>query len=160
MAYLPNTDDVEDRSEYPVIPKGAYKAVIEQSVQEESKNGFPMLKVEAVIIEGPHEGHKLVDRFLLDHENEQAKNIGLRKLKQLKLAVGKPQARDESELWDVPVLMLVGMEESKSGEFPNKNRINGFKPLGGEVVKPATIATATPPVHTGGSESPKRSWRK
>ena len=152
---LPNTDHVDERDTFSPIPKGDYRVVVESSEQKDSAKGFPMLNLTCVIIDGEHEGRKLFDMIILRHENEKAEEIGLRKLKQLKLATGKPDAREEHELWDIPVIARVTVEEDKSGQYGPRNRIQSFSPTDRTASAPKKAAESKP-----AATEPKRSWRK
>lgn len=155
---LPDTTNVDERDTFAPIPKGDYRVVVESSEVKDSAKGFPMLNLTCVIIDGEHEGRKLFDMIILRHESEKAEEIGLRKLKQLKLAVGKPDAREEHELWDVPVIARVTVEEDKTGQYGPRNRIQAFSP----VDKAANSRPASKPAATAAAPSSeqKRPWRK
>lgn len=152
---LPDTTNVDERDTFSPIPKGDYRIVVESSEQKDSAKGFPMLNLTCVVIDGEHEGRKLFDMIILRHENEKAEEIGLRKLKQLKLATGKPDATEEHELWDVPVIARVTIEEDKTGQYGPRNRIQSFSPTEKATAAPKKAAEAKPA--TGEA---KRPWRK
>lgn len=165
MALLPNTDNVDEKSSYDPIPAGTYRAVVVETKQVETSKGDPMLKVTLEVIDGQYRGRKIFDNIILAHSNPKTEEIGLRLLKQLKLAAGKPQAREETELWDVPVLAVVRVEEGTDG-YDDKNRVSKFKPIDGTATSTAPAesrATATPPVHAGGGSQQaggkRSSWR-
>ena len=155
---LPDTDHVDERDTFSPIPKGEYRVVVESSEQKDSKNGSPMLVLKVLVIDGDHEGRVIFENLILRHANEKTEEISLRKLKQLKLAVGKPNAREEHELWDVPVLAKVTVEEDKSGEYGPRNRIQAFAPV--EKAAPARSTSKPATEAKAATAEPKRAWRK
>lgn len=160
MSSLPETDHIEDTgNDFELIPPGKYPCIIESSEIKATKaNNGQMLSYVAVIIEGEHEGRKIFGNMMLRHENEKAEEIGLRSLKQLKAAIGKPSSTEESDLWEAPFLAKIGIEKGKNG-YEDRNRIVAFAPIGGETTRAEPVKTATPPPgNTPGART--SSWRK
>jgi len=159
MSSLPPTDHIEDTgNDYELIPPGKYRAIIESSeVKQTSKGNGTMLSYVAMIIDGEFADRKIFGNMMLVHENEKAEEIGLRSLKQLKVAVGKPQSTKEEDLWEVPFVAKVGIEKGKNG-YEDRNKIVAFMPDGEAAPKPAPVKTATPPPSEGSAKKP--SWRK
>jgi hypothetical protein len=142
MTFLPDTTGEELGADYEIIPPGKYPVKIVQSEITTTKSGHLWFKVELLIWKGELAGRKLFDGFLLSHDNEKAAQIGLRKLRSIKVAVGKPEAEDDVELWDIPIIADVGFQKDTTGEYSDKNTIRKYlsvEKAGAETTKNATV---------------------
>ena len=88
-------------------------------------------------IAGEHRGRRLWDRFIMEHPNPKAIDMGRLQLASLCRAVGIDAPSDSSDLHDVPVVAIVTQEARKdTGELVN--RIKGYEAAGGpQVTRPS-----------------------
>lgn len=158
MGTLPNDEHIDERSTFETIPAGWYRGVVTQTEQVETKNGGVQLKITFEVIEGEYESRKVFERATLFNDNPKAVEIGLRLIKQLKIAAGKPTSRQEEDFWDIPVLAKVSIEKDKNGQYDDKNRIREFKAIDAAPTQaPAKATAAATP--TSGDGAPKKAWR-
>jgi hypothetical protein len=165
MGHLPSTDDVELKGDYDPVPKGTYEVEIESSEVVETKNEDPMLKLTLAVVKGDFLGRKIFDQFMLDHAtSDKAREIGLRKLKQIKVAIGRPRAEKEEDLWGEPLLAVVKVKTDP--EYGDKNEVVKYLPLSGKFEdEPSKPATKAAPAAGAGETAPseggakKKSWR-
>lgn len=140
MGTLPNTDDVELQAPREILPSGKYLVEIEQSEIVDKENGM-LFRFNVVVLDGDYENRKVFDNFWLEHRNPKAGEIGKRKLKQIKHAIGKPDCEQEEDLWGCPLVAHIDVEEGTNG-YSDKNRIQGFSQADGS--KPSVAKTSAP----------------
>lgn len=131
-----NAAEVEPNSgSYDLIPKGKYKMAITKSDYKAVKSGKGFgLNLEIDILDGQYKGRKLFEWLNIEHQNEEAQQIGQGKLSAICRAVNILDLRDPSQLHDLPFIGAVGIKtDKKSGD--ERNVINSFEALSGKVAK-------------------------
>jgi hypothetical protein len=134
------------------LPAGVYKAEMIRS--EEWNNSYHSgVAMTWAVLDGPQAGQTTVDRVILYGDNERAREVGLRKLKEMSMAMGYhvSHIRDSEELEGKPVVIVVGYGK-KGTEYETRTQISKWYPLaeyenalaryGGD---PQAKANATPP---------------
>lgn len=115
-----------DVPEEKLIPRGTRaRARVESSEIADTKAGDPMLKVRLRIVDGQFAGESLFDQALMDHGNENAKRIGLMRVRDLSRAVGVPDWDQPSELAGRVCEIEVGIEDGRNG-FAAKNIVSRY----------------------------------
>ena len=136
-----NANDVPPSSPsrtYELLPDGRYEVIATASDLREARNGVgTYVQMEFEVVAGDHRGRRLWDRFIMEHPNPKAVDMGRLQLASLCRAVGKASPADSSDLHDVPVVAIVTQEARKdTGELVN--RIKGYEAAGGpQVTRPS-----------------------
>jgi len=119
-------DDVET-VDFSPLAAGEYAAKVVASEIKETKKKDKMLNLTFELV-GDNVGRKIFEMYMLTHENPKVVQIALGKLKSLAEAMDL----DFDELNDTKALhgKLIGIKlkivVDKSGQYPDKNGINGF----------------------------------
>jgi Protein of unknown function (DUF669) len=113
------------------IPAGQYVASIFEASVGPLKSG----KGQAVSLVwevegGEYSGRRIFDRVIIAHESAEAMRIGRAKFKDIATACGVTDAiKDLSVICNKPALVTVKIEEDKTGEYPDKNRVTRVKKI-------------------------------
>lgn len=118
---------VDDRPE--LLPVGKYVAQITDSDVVATKSGTgTMLKLTLEVLDGPLARRKVFDQLNIENANPQAQQIGQRQLSRICKALGINQAIQDSEVLHFkPMVISVGVEEDKSGQYGPQNRIRNYE---------------------------------
>ena len=145
-----NAADVEPTAEYVPLPVGWYKAVFTASEEKPTKaqtGSFLMLTAE--IIEGEHQGRKLIERLNLNNPNSTAVEIAQRTLSGICRAVGVMTPRDSSDLHDKPFMVKVAVKPADGAYGPSNDIKEYADPNSGggaaTSAPSAASASSTPP---------------
>jgi len=120
------------------IPKGWYKATVKSVEPRNNKNGNGShLLVVWEVISGEHQGRKLFDRFTLESvkrnnqgeivPNEQAVQIGHRRLSEMSWALCHPQWDDTDELLGRQCKVLVFVRISE--KYGDSNDVKAYEAI-------------------------------
>ena len=144
-----NAADVEPTAEYTPLPAGWYKAVFTASEEKPTKaQTGSYLQLTAEIIEGEHQGRKLIERLNLNNPNSTAVEIAQRTLSGICRAVGVMTPRDSSDLHDKPFMVKVAVKPA-DGAYGPSNDIKEYADTnsgnGAATSAPADAASSTPP---------------
>ena len=143
-----NAADVEPTAEYTPLPAGWYKAVFTASEEKPTKaQTGSYLQLTAEIIEGEHQGRKLIERLNLNNPNSTAVEIAQRTLSGICRAVGVMTPRDSSDLHDKPFMVKVAVKPA-DGAYGPSNDIKEYaapNSTGPATSAPAAAASSTPP---------------
>ena len=144
-----NAADVEPTAEYTPLPAGWYKAVFTASEEKPTKaQTGSYLQLTAEIIEGEHQGRKLIERLNLNNPNSTAVEIAQRTLSGICRAVGVMTPRDSSDLHDKPFMVKVAVKPA-DGAYGPSNDIKEYADTnsgnGAATSAPAAAASSTPP---------------
>jgi hypothetical protein len=141
-----NAAEVEPTASYEPIPAGWYKAVFTESEEKPTKaQTGSYLQLSAEIIEGEHQGRKLIERLNLNNPNSTAVEIAQRTLSGICRAVGVMTPRDSSDLHDKPFMVKVAVKPA-DGQYSASNEIKEYAATdSGGGTKAAPAAAATPP---------------
>ncbi len=151
-----NADEVEPAGSFEPLPVGKYMVVIEDSDMKDNNAGTGQyLKLTYNVVDGNFQGRKLFENLNLHFddagENEKhatAMKIANGKLRSICFAVGNHTPQDTSELHDIPFVVTVGIQKSKSEAYPEpQNVIRKYEPLNQE---------ATPIITLPGKEAPDK----
>ena len=141
-----NAAEFEPTAEYVPLPAGWYKAVFTSSEEKPTKaQTGSYLQLSAEIIEGEHQGRKLIERLNLNNPNSTAVEIAQRTLSGICRAVGVMTPRDSSDLHDKPFMVKVAVRPA-DGQYSASNEIKEYAATdssGG--TQAASSAAATPP---------------
>lgn len=152
--------NVETTTTYELLPDGDYVCIIEDANMRDTASGGAMLVVEMVVLTGPNEGRKIIDRMNIVNKNETAVDIAKRQYAKLVVAIGKPTALDTEDLKNCRVIAVVKTEQGK-GTYIAKDGTE--RPRGAQNVvkdyKPVTAAQA-PAQAAASPAAKKRPWEK
>jgi hypothetical protein len=146
-----NAAEVEPTVSYEPMPAGWYKAVITASEERPTKaqtGSFLMLTLE--VIEGPHQGRKLIDRLNLNNPNTVAKQIAEGTLSSICRSLNIMKPSTSYDLHDKPLMIKVKVKPA-NGEYGPSNEIANYAPID-KAPAPATAVSggaATPPWKRG-----------
>lgn len=123
-----DANKVEPAKAFDPVPAGEYTAaIIDSSMETNSKGTGEFLKLEFQILDGTHKGRKLYANLNLKNTNEEAVRIARAELSSICRATGILTPNDSVELHNLPMIIKVGMEKRKdTGEM--QNRIKAYKP--------------------------------
>jgi hypothetical protein len=135
-----NTENLGEEGDFDALPTNDYVAIMENSSDEKpnSKGTGSVQSVLWQIIEGNFKGRKLYENFNVRNENIGSVTQALRSINGIRIATGKPDAKDFSELYNIPIIISVEYNESDK-KFPN--RIKKHSPLTSTSPKMATQQT-------------------
>ena len=106
-----------------LVPQRQYAFIISNVEERVSKNGHLMLCFEFTISDGPHEGKKIFENFLVEHPT--AGDFAKRNLKKLSEACLYPKWEDAAELKGKSFCAEVSHKEDNQNNM--KERIGKFK---------------------------------
>lgn len=145
-----DAQSVEPTASYEPIPAGWYKAVFTESEEKPTKaQTGSYLQLTAEIIEGEHQGRKLIERLNLNNPNSTAVEIAQRTLSGICRAIGVMTPRDSTDLHDKPFMVKVAVKPGE-GAYGPSNDIKEYADTnsGGGAVASApepAAAASTPP---------------
>jgi hypothetical protein len=141
-----DANTVEPTAEYVPLPAGWYKAVFTASEEKPTKaHTGSYLQLSAEIIEGEHQGRKLIERLNLNNPNSTAVEIAQRTLSGICRAVGVMTPRDSSDLHDKPFMVKVAVKPAE-GQYSASNEIKEYAATDSQGSAPAaTSGAATSP---------------
>lgn len=141
-----NAEAVEPNVAYEPIPAGWYKCVITSTEEKPTKaQTGSYLEMWMEVIEGDHQGRKLVDRLNLNNPNQQAVDIAQRTLSAICRSVGVMQPRDSSDLHDKPLMVKVAVKP-KTADYDASNEVKGYeRPDSSGAPAQAASSPSTPP---------------
>lgn len=137
MANLGHFDatQIQPGGSYEVVPAGEYRAIVVDSVMENTKSGSgQFLKLSIQIIDGPHSGVVLFDRLNLVNANPKAVEIAQRTLSAICHSVGVLQVQDSAQLHNRPLVIRVsykegGEQDGRGGVYGPSNEIKQYKAI-------------------------------
>lgn len=137
---------VEPTASYEPLPAGWYKAVFTESEEKPTKaQTGSYLQLTAEIIEGEHQGRKLIERLNLNNPNSTAVEIAQRTLSGICRAIGVMTPRDSTDLHDKPFMVKVAVKPG-DGQYGPSNEIKEYAATEGAAPAPAAApAASTPP---------------
>ena len=140
--------NVEPTASYEPLPAGWYKAVFTASEEKPTKaQTGSYLQLSAEVIEGEHQGRKLIERLNLNNPNSTAVEIAQRTLSSICRAIGVMTPRQSSDLHDKPFMVKLAVKPG-DGAYGPSNEIKEYAETGAATsgAAPApTTGAATPP---------------
>ncbi len=123
-----DANKVDPAQAFEPLPAGEYlAAIVDSSMNANSKGNGEYLKLEFQVLDGKHKGRKLYANLNMKNPNEEAVRIARAELSALCRAVGVLTPGDSVELHNLPLVLKVGMEKRKdTGEM--QNRIKAYLP--------------------------------
>lgn len=122
------------------IPDGVYNAEIKSADMKDTKDGTGQYINMSLTVLGPTHANRIVFSMInIVNKNPAAEEIGLRQLKELRIACGIASLRDTDELIGKALKIKVGTQKSES--YGDKNVVKAFMSASGSEMP---IATATP----------------
>jgi hypothetical protein len=114
-----------------LLPPGKYKAEVVNAHIAGTKNGKgQMLNLQYSITEGEYEKRIVFDHIIVQHESVDAQRFGRQKVKDLCDATGITDPVTDVEVFCYkPVVIVLGIEKDRTGQYPDKNKITGVKPV-------------------------------
>ena len=128
-AFDPATEEGTPARE--LLPPGKYKAEVVKAYIAGTKNGKgQMLNLQYSITEGEYERRLVFDHIIVQHESVDAQRFGRQKVKDLCDATGITDPVTDVEVFCYkPVVIVLGIEKDRTGQYPDKNKITGVKPV-------------------------------
>jgi Protein of unknown function (DUF669) len=125
--------DVENEEGTPpreLLPKGKYTAEIIDASVAPTKNGKgQMVHLSWCITEGEHENRYVFQSIIIQHESADAQRFGRQKFKDVCVACGiTDPVSDLSVLQYKPCSLYVVIEQDKTGQYPDKNKVGRVQP--------------------------------
>lgn len=143
---------IEPTGSYDPIPAGWYRVVFTDAEEKPTKaqtGSYLQLSVE--VIEGEHQGRKLVERLNLNNPNQTAVEIAQRTLSAICRAIGVMTPRDSSDLLNKPLMAKVAVKPAQ-GDYSASNEIKGY-----EAPSSAGVASGAPAAPAASSTPP---WKR
>jgi Protein of unknown function (DUF669) len=128
-AFDPATEEGTPARE--LLPPGKYKAEVVSAHIAGTKNGKgQMLNLQYSITEGEYEKRLVFDHVIVQHESVDAQRFGRQKVKDLCDATGITDAvTDVGVFLYKPVVITLGVERDKTGQYADKNKVTSVKPV-------------------------------
>lgn len=143
-------EEVQQKRSYDVLPKGKYRAIINNTAIKPTKAGTgEYLAITFQIIEGDNSGRRIWQNLNLSNPNKTAEDIAKAELNSICVACGiasGTRLQQSEELHDIPIVIDVGLDSKDE----TRNRIYGYE-RDGNVVAPKTKPA---------SSSGKKPWEK
>jgi hypothetical protein len=116
----------EEGTDYGLLPKGVYPAVITDATTAPTRNGAgAMLHLTWQLNEpGPFQNRYVWQSILYQHTSPEATRIGRAKIKDICVACGIAETITDLSVFKFkPCLITVGIEVSKDDDYPPKNKV-------------------------------------
>ena len=143
-----NANEVEPLGPREPIPPAWYKAVAVQGAEKPTKSQTgSYLELAFEVIEGEHQGYRIIDRLNLNNPNSTAVEIAQRTLSSICRAVSVATPRDSSDLLDKTLMIKVKVRPA-TGEYGPQNEISEYAPVGKQTTaasEETSEAKAKPP---------------
>lgn len=137
---------VEPTASYEPLPAGWYKAVFTASEEKPTKaQTGSYLQLTAEIIEGEHQGRKLIERLNLNNPNSTAVEIAQRTLSGICRAIGVMTPRDSTDLHDKPFMVKVAVKPGEGSYGPSNDIKEYAATEGAAPAAQVSPAASTPP---------------
>jgi hypothetical protein len=147
---LPETFDpaIQEGSKFDLLPIGIYTAQITDASVSQPKSGDGWgINLTWQITEGEHEGRYVFQRITFVHSSTQAVEIGRRQVKDLCVATGvNEQVTDVAVFKFIPCQIKVGIEQDKTGQYDDKNRVSRVWHIDTPVKQPKPPTKSAQPV--------------
>jgi len=132
-----NTEEVEPQEDFAPLPAGEYLVMMTGSELKVTKTGNgTYMSFTNQVLEGAYKGRIIFDRANVTAENPVAQEIGRRQISSICHAVGKPSAKESSELHNVPYIVRIVVRQDK--QYGDSNEVKGYKSATG--AKPAVAS--------------------
>lgn len=129
------------------IPEGKYTAEISGADLKTTKDGTGQyINLKFSVLGPAHAGRIVFSIVNIQNKNQQAEEIGLRQLKELRAACGIAALRDTDELLGKTVKIKVKIQ--KSEQYGDKNTVAGFESVSGGTM-PTGASTTSQPAASG-----------
>jgi hypothetical protein len=149
--YVHVVNDQEVEGDFPVLPHGDYVAIIEDSEFKPTKadQSVSYLNLTYQILEGLGDcqkveckGTKVFEILNLNHTKENVRQIAVRSMNSIGLAVGVTTIQDTAQLHDIPLVISITVKDDP--EYGKKNIIKRHHPYGQSTVTPSAQVNAGP----------------
>lgn len=147
-SFSTRADQIPDQDFQP-IPDGVYNAEIKSAEMKDTKDGTGQYINLALTVLGPTHANRIVFSMInIVNKNPAAEEIGLRQLKELRIACGIASLRDTDELIGKTLKIKVGIKKDEN--YGDKNTVKSYMSAsGGSMPAPTGSAPAstgsTPP---------------
>ena len=141
-------DELQEQ-DYTPIPDGTYNAEIKSAEMKDTKDGTGQYINMALTVLGPTHANRIVFAMInIVNKNPAAEEIGLRQLKELRIACGLASLRDTDEL--IGRTLKIKVKTQKSDSYGDKNVVSAYlASIGGPMPAPSqsalTSSGSTPP---------------
>ena len=124
---VPNEEGTPPREN---LPKGKYTAEITNATVAPTKNGKgQMVNLSWCVTEGEYENRYVFQSIIIQHESADAQRFGRQRFKDVCVACGITEAvTDLSVLQYKPCSIYVVIEQDKTGQYPDKNKVGRVQP--------------------------------
>ncbi len=125
-----DVDNEEGTPPRELLPKGKYVAEIVDASVATTKNGKgQMVSLSWCITEGEFENRYVFQTVIIRHESADAQRFGRQRFKDVCAACGITEAvTDLSVLQYKPCTLYVVIEQDKTGQYPDKNKVGRVQP--------------------------------
>jgi hypothetical protein len=101
------------------------------------------LSLELEVMDGPDARRKHWENLNLNHSDPQTVEISRQRLREICMAVGKPNISDSEELHFIPMVADFYVHKDKKGIWPDSNRVRAFLSYDGQAPQqPARMPAA------------------
>lgn len=119
--------NAEANSGIEVLPEGVYTVKVTSGDWKETKSGNGRyLQMNMAIVDGPHQGSVIIDRFNLDNPSREAVKIAQGQLKALADAIGVRDPKDTTDLMNVRFQLLLKCEKRSDDPSKMANRVQRY----------------------------------
>ena len=135
MAFYFHVDEVPPQEDkYQLLENGVYEFVISECKDKENKNKTGhFLSFKLDVVEGRHVGRCVFDSINYKHENQQAEEIGKRKLSQIVKALNKEFVESTAEF--IGKRISAEVSRKTSDVYGEQNFIKKYLPPGLDFVQ-------------------------
>jgi hypothetical protein len=112
------------------VPAGKYRAqIVKGEWKENKKKNGRYLELVFEIVKGDHSGRRVWGRLNLENPSSQAVEIANGELSAICHAVGVMKPRNEQQLFNIPMVIGVEVEERKDSPWAYSNRIKTYESI-------------------------------
>ncbi len=123
-----NAANVKPQESPAPIPAGVYLAqAVESDVRALKSGNGTALAVTFQVLQGPYAGRKVFANINVQHTSPEAERIGQSQLSALCHAVGVINLQDSVQLHMRPVMIRVKIRKDDTGQYGDRNEVNGFE---------------------------------
>jgi hypothetical protein len=132
MDFDPMSVEPDQGRDFDMLPPGKYVAEITESDVVETKSGTGrIMKLTFTITEGQATNRKVWANINYINASADAQRIGMAQVSAICHAIGhQGPLKDTAHLHGIPMLISLGIDRDKAGQYADKNKITGYAPVG------------------------------
>ena len=120
--------EVEEKTEYALLPEGRYRCIVSSSdIKENNAGTGDNLNLKIEIVSGEYAGRLVFENLCWRHESDKAVQIARARFAELCRAVGILAPADTEQLHDIPFDCIIGIQKGSKG-YSDSNKVKKYFP--------------------------------